>query len=376
MSAFRIDRARVIELREQGHSQRAIADILECAQSRVCDILKEAQTPITHAGAHRDAPEGYIVRGVSSLVDETGAVRLQWVKTAVDPEQQRKMFEAACRAMAEQLEPLPASSPPADVLENLCTLYTITDYHLGMLAWQRETGEAWDLKIAENMLVDLMSRMVASAPPSKVGILNQLGDFLHFDSMLPVTPTNNHILDADTRFQKLVEVAIRVLRRVVDMVLAKHEQVVIYMHEGNHDMASSVWLRVMFAELYKNDPRVTVEKSPLPYTAYEWGKTLIGFHHGHMAKNASLPQIFAARFREAWGRCPKVYIHVGHRHHVDEKEHPGCKVIQHSTMAAADAYSARGGWFSERQAVCITYHKQFGEYTRSVFTPDMLEAAA
>jgi hypothetical protein len=36
-------------------------------------------------------------------------------------------------------------------------------------------------------------------------------------------------------------------------------------------------------------------------------------------------------------------------------------VIQHPTIAARDAYAARGGWLSERAAVAITYHARFGQ---------------
>lgn len=47
-------------------------------------------------------------------------------------------------------------------------------------------------------------------------------------------------------------------------------------------------------------------------------------------------------------------------------------VIQHSTLTARDAYAARGGWFSERQATSITYHKQWGQVERHTVTPEML----
>jgi hypothetical protein len=71
-----------------------------------------------------------------------------------------------------------------------------------------------------------------------------------------------------------------------------------------------------------------------------------------------------------WGRTTKRYIHVGHYHSTDEKEHPGVKVQQHPTLAAADAYASRGGWISERQATAINYSKQFGEVSRATFLPE------
>ena len=46
---------------------------------------------------------------------------------------------------------------------------------------------------------------------------------------------------------------------------------------------------------------------------------------------------------------------------------------QHSTLAARDAYAARGGWHSERQATSITYHSRWGQVARHTVTPEMLD---
>jgi hypothetical protein len=241
-----------------------------------------------------------------------------------------------------------------------------------MLAWGAETGADWDLSIAETTLVDAFSHMIATSPKAQTAVVNQLGDFLHFDSFEAVTPTNRHLLDADSRFPKVVAVAVRILRRVVDMALASHDEVKLLICQGNHDLSSSVWLQIMFTALYENEPRVTVDQSILPYYVHQHGKVMLGFHHGHMKKNDGLPLHFAASYPEIWGQTSKRFIHVGHRHHVEEKEHAGIKVIQHSTLAARDAYAARGGWHSDRQMLAITYHSEFGEVARSTVTPEML----
>jgi hypothetical protein len=322
------------------------------------------------ASVTQNVPSGHIVKGLSTLVDESGRTRAQWVKTAIDKDQFRAMIEAACRAAVGSVAPLPTVSSPRFVDSDLCSLYTLTDSHIGALAWGKETGEPWDLEIAERVLSNTLAAAIDAAPQSAVGIVNQLGDFLHFDSMQPVTPTSGHILDADSRYQKVVEVAVRILRRVVDHALKKHQTVHVFMHEGNHDITGSVWLRVLFAALYENNPRVTVESSPLPYVALKHGQTLLGFHHGHLAKRASLPLLFAAKFAKEWGETKKRYIHSGHYHHVDEREYPGVKLIQHPTLAAPDAYAARGGWISERQLTVINYHKNYGEHSRAIFLPE------
>lgn len=314
------------------------------------------------------------VSGTSTLVNAEGNVVLQWVKELRSDNEREAAFRAAVDEMARALPRVPAIPAPAKCYDSLCTVYTLTDAHVGMKSWAQETGEDWDLGIAEEVLTGCFYHLVGSAPKSKVAIVNQLGDFLHADGLVPATPTSGHILDMDSRFQKVVEAAVRILRKIVAAALKKHDQVRLYLHEGNHDPASSVWLRTLFSAIYEDEPRVHVETSPSPYIAYRHGKVMLGFHHGHLAKKTSLPLLFAAKYPEIWGATPRGrYVHVGHLHHVDEKEHPGVTVIQHPTLAAPDAYSARGGWLSRRQATAITYHSEFGEYARNVIVPEMLE---
>lgn len=317
---------------------------------------------------------GMIVTGRSTLTDlRTGEAVLEWEKTSLDRERAAEAQAQAFEAMAARLPRLPAVHRPKRVDAQLATVYTLTDCHVGALAWHREGGADWDLGIAEDTLVGCFRHMIDSSPPSELGIVNQLGDFLHWDGLEAVTPTSKHLLDADGRFEKVVQVAIRVLRRVIGLALEKHATVRVILAEGNHDLASSVWLRQMFAALYENEPRLTVDDSPLPYYAMEWGETMLAFHHGHLKKNDQLPIMFAAQFPQEWGRTTKRYCHTGHRHHVEEKEHSGMIVFQHPTLAARDAYAARGGWHAMRSATAVTYHRQFGEVGRTTARPEMLQ---
>lgn len=367
-----------LEAVEKHGSQRAAARALKVDCKTLRSALARLRSRAASKGYSPDhdmrhtVPDGFRVKGVSTYYDEEGKPRGQWVKSSADEDRRQELIRAAYEAMAEELprvEPVPKLGA---IEPNLATVYTLTDSHVGMLAWARETGADWDLSIAERVLTGCFRRMVESSPSARVGFVNQLGDFLHSDGLLPVTPTSGHVLDQDGRYTKLVETAVRILRRVVDMALEKHQEVVVLMAEGNHDMASSVWLRVMFKAIYEKEPRVQVIDSPLPYYVYRHGKTMLAFHHGHLKKNDQLPILFAAQFPEDWGLTTKRYAHTGHRHHTEEKEHSGITVIQHPTLASRDAYAARGGWIAERQVRAITYHSEFGEVGRVVVTPEML----
>lgn len=371
---------RYLEAIEQAGSFSGAARILGVNRDsprKIVERLKGIAAARGHSPAHdmtRIVPEGFTVKGVSTYYDKDGEVRGQWVKSSADAEARQEALRAAAEAMAEELPRLDPMEPPTDSLDALCNLYTITDYHLGMLAWRKEGGADWDVKIAERLLIRAFEQMVAGAPKARVCIINQLGDFLHWDGMLPVTPTSHHVLDADGRFSNMVAAAIRVLRRLIDIALMRHQEVHLVLAEGNHDIASSVWLRQMFAALYENEPRLSVNNSELPYYVFRHGKTMLAFHHGHMRKNDQLPLLFAAQFAQMWGETTKRYCHTGHRHHVEEKEHSGMTVIQHPTLAARDAYAARGGWISERQASAITYHLEYGQVARNTICPEMLAA--
>lgn len=315
---------------------------------------------------------GFVMGKVTVQRGPSGQIERTWERQHPEAEDLKAALADAVEAMKAEIKPATPIPYQAHTRENLLSLYSFFDYHVGMLAWHKEGGADWDLSIAEQTGTQAMQMLVEGAPNSDTAIVNIGGDFLHFDGLLPVTPTHGHILDADSRFGKVVDVAIKLVRQLVVLALQKHRHVILLIMEGNHDLASSLWLRKLFAALYEEEPRVTVHESELPYYAVEWGVNLLGFHHGHLRKNDSLPALFAARFREQWGRCPKVYIHTGHRHHLEQKDHNGARVIQHPTLAALDAHAARGGYFTDREITAHHYNRVTGWAGSNNVTPEML----
>jgi len=318
-------------------------------------------------------PDGFKVKGTSTLYDKNGDVKIQWVKTNEDRERQLEIIQQVIASMSEEMPRFPALPAPTETRADLLNLYTMTDCHMGMLAWGEETlGSDWDLDIAERTLTGCFAGMIDAAPAADECIVAQLGDFLHYDGLEAMTPTSGHILDADSRFAKLVSVAVRCLRRLVDMALAKHNTVYVLMAEGNHDIASSVWLRTIFAALYEDEPRVHMIHSENPYYAHQFGKNMLFWHHGHKKTPDGLPNLIAAMYRKMWGDTDRCYAHTGDKHHRYLKEHPGVVVEQHGTLAPPDAYATRGGWMSSQEAVAITYHREWGEACRNIITPAMV----
>jgi hypothetical protein len=321
----------------------------------------------------RPVPEGYVAKGVSTYYNAEGKAAGQWVKASLSHEALVEAMKEAVEGFKGEIDPASPIVAPAASDEHLCNLYTFTDYHLGMLAWHKEGGSDWNVSIAEKTIVAALAQMINQSPKAHTAVLNIQGDFLHTDGKTPVTPASKHVLDADSRFPKIRKSAIRVIRSLVAMSLQRHQEVHLIIAEGNHDEESAGWLSDLFSVHYEEEPRISVSDAVLPFYVFEWGATMLGVHHGHKVKNESLPLLFAAQFPQEWGRTTRREIHCGHRHHRDEKEYNGVTVVQHPTLAARDAYAARGGWIADRAAWAITYHKRFGAVGRVMITTEMLE---
>jgi hypothetical protein len=316
-------------------------------------------------------PDGHKIKGVSTFYDEDGKPVRQWVKSQTDEQRQFEILVERLENAIQGMKKFKPTKPPATVDDDLATLLTITDFHLGMYAWEAETGDDWDMQISRDVFLNSVHDMIQASPKSGTGILCQLGDFLHWDGMLAVTPQSGHILDADTRYGKLVEMAMSVMTEAVNMMLKRYGKVVVLSAEGNHDISGSIWLRKHIKHVFADEPRVEVIDNEFPYYAHLHGQTMLGFHHGHKMKLANLHKLFASepRFREMWGQANATYIHTGHYHHERVIEDGGAIAEQHPTLAARDAYAARGGWVSQRGAKVITYHKVDGEVARVTVRP-------
>lgn len=367
-----------LEALEKHGSQRAAAKSLGVVRNALQDSLnslKNRAAKMGYSPEHdmvRTVPDGFVVKGVSTYYNAEGQPSGQWVKSSIHEERQREIMEAAFSAMAEQLPKIKPTKGPVAANSKLLNFYCITDFHLGMLSWNEETGADWDLNIAEQTLIKWFEQAIAQSPNAESAVFAQMSDFLHADGIEPLTPASKHVLDVDTRFPKLARTAIRVIRQVISMLLSKHKYLHIIMADANHDPVSQIWLREWIATIYENEPRVTVDRSPSPYNAFEFGNVALFVHHGHKRKVTNVSEVFAAQFREMFGRTKYAYAHTGHLHSIDVKENNLMVVEQHRTLAAPDAYAARGGWLSGRDAKVITYHSDFGEVSRITINSQML----
>ncbi len=372
----------IVKLFESGMNKTEVGRELDITRETVKGTIKIIQDRAAKQGYSPDhdmvhqVPDGYAVKGISTYYNDDGKPTGQWVKSYADKQRQAEILLEAIERAQEGIPRFIPSPQPVETDADLLTLLTITDFHLGMYAWEAETGESWDVNIAKQTFLDSIHEMIKASPKAEVGMLCQLGDFLHWDGMLAITPTSSHVLDADTRYGKLVELAMTVMCEAVAMMLEKFCKVVVVSAEGNHDISGSIWLRKHIKHVFGDEPRVEVIDNEFPYYAYMWGQTMLCFHHGHKVKLANLHKLFASepRFRAMWGQVSPqsgCYMHTGHYQHERVIEDGGAIAEQHPTLSARDAYAARGGWVSMRGAKVITYDKTKGEVHRTTVRPNV-----
>lgn len=322
-------------------------------------------------------PDPAFIARTSTLFDATGKVRAQWVIEKPEEQERHTLLMAWADEMAKDLPARP-EVPLGRGMHNadLCLLYPIGDHHTGMLAWKHETGESFDIDIAEAILTRAVQQLVMSAPAASEAVVPFLGDFFHYDSFDSVTPTHRNLLDSDGRAPKMISVGMRLMETVIELAAEKHEKVRVIVELGNHDAYTSMIAARWLDRIYRDNPRVTVDINPSHFHYYEFGQSLFGTHHGHgrVAKPAQLAGIMAHDQREAWGRTKYHYWMTGHVHHQSVYEYPGCLVESFRILPPADAYAHNEGYRSGRDMKAIVYHRKHGEVGRQTINPSMLEA--
>lgn len=328
-------------------------------------------------GGERDnfdyVPDPRKIKSTATYTNGEGRVLGQWTREVADAQDREELWKAWIDGLKDEIKPIakiPASRKPKQ--EDLCFVLPIGDHHLGMLAWAAETGEDYDIEISDNLLRQAVDYLVDASPACETALIASLGDFNHYDSFESVTPTARNQLDADGRFPKMIRASSRLLRYSIESALRKHQNVHVIVEIGNHDLASSIWMMELLQQVYEKNDRVKIDTGPGHFHYFQFGKCLVGTHHGHGTKLEKLANIMAADVPEMWGQSTYRHWFTGHIHHEKIKDHDGVRVETCAVLAPADAYARNKGYRSRRQIQSILLHKDIGEIGRQTFTPGMM----
>lgn len=259
---------------------------------------------------------------------------------------------------------LPARRPPAE--PHLCVV-DLFDAHFGKLAWAPETGENYDLKIAEQLyrhaVLDLLDE--SSGYEIDQFLLPFGNDFLHIDGAKNET-TAGTPQDVDGRFAKIYEAGERAVIWAIEQ-LAAVAPVTVILVPGNHDRNVSYCLARTIAAWFRLTDRVTVDSSPIPRKRFVYGKTLLGFTHGNEERHGSLPVIMATEWPADWAATECREFHLGHFHRSRKMQttpvdtHDGVVIRTLMSLSGSDAWHHRKGYVgSLKAAEALIYRKSSG----------------
>lgn len=308
---------------------------------------------------------GEVLKGSSTLYDEEGNIKLQWVKTDVEKTNQLDALKELVEELAEHLpvfdkKPYEKSYASSDLM----AVYPLGDPHIGMKAYKDEAGDDWDLIKAQEAFCGVFDRLVKTAPNCQKAVIVNLGDYFHRDNVAGVTERHKHVLDTDGNYMMMVDTGLKIMIQMIDSALEHHESVQVINMLGNHDDTGAMFLQAALKHMYQNEPRVDVGCTSSVFQYFQHGKCFFGVHHGHTCKSDKLPLVMATDRPKEWGYSDHRYWLTGHIHHDTRKEYSGCTVESFRTIAAKDAYAYAGGYRSGQDSKALVIHKDYGEVER------------
>lgn len=371
-----------------GKSSRKIAELLgrpagySSAVRKIIQMVKQAAEDRGFAPEqHRTivVPPSQVVTGYSDLVrypedDPLGRI-VGWIKTNRKLAQQVNDARGLIEAMALDLPRMQPAVYKGNVKSaRHFTVIPVGDPHIGLRTWAKEVGEDWDVPIARRVYERVFRRLFERAPDTQVAVLVNTGDFFHADNIAGETARSGHKLDLDGRPGYWLEAGFQILRMMIDLALAKYQEVILVNVPGNHDDILGMALGIFANELYANEPRFSCLKGNNPFQYVERGKVALGFAHGHTCRLASLPGKMASDMPEMWGRTKYRHWFTGHVHHnqwLQFKEHPGCTVESVGIIPPKDAY-AHGGAYGCGRGLQLVIFDELAGYQTDRFSETVL----
>lgn len=348
---------------EKTGSYRGAARLLGLQESTVRQRIKARKLDASTRDAMQAtnaqiAPVGYWVKTKS----EDGTSYSAYYRPQEDPvDFAREIAEAL-----EGMQPADPIEPPAQVMDDLCTVYPLMDVHLGMRAWAKETGSVdYDTGLASADMRRAFAKVCALTPASHTAVLIVGGDFYHMDDNRSETPAHRHKLDTDSRYYRTVSTGVELVAQIVENLAKRHKAVIVRVLRGNHDEHSHVALSIGLSQRYRLSDHVTVEEATRDIFMMQWGRCMIASHHGDKAPPERLT-LYLSDVCPYWSSTRHRYCFTGHVHKDQARDVGPLRWESLRAFAPPDAYAAGMGYAGRRALQSITFDKISGLVLRAM----------
>ena len=335
-------------------------------EQRIANYRRKGLLPLDSGNS---VSHGEVLRGSSTLFDEDGKIKLQWVKSDIPRTEFLESYRLLISELAASIPALPLiPTPSLPMNTDLATLYVSNDIHFGALMWDKESGDDWNTELAKTTVYEAYDYLFSTSPNSKIGIVCDLGDLLEADNDKNMTPKSGNVLAVDSRYPKVLQIAYEALIYAINRALEKHEVVYFYNIYGNHDLNSGHAIREIIRMAFKDNPRVIVNDSPSPIKYHQHGSVLLQFAHGDGLKMKDAGEVMATDCQEIFSSTKHRFAHFGHTHKDAVLDGRLCRSESHRNLAPLNHWAYHKGYRRQPGSMkSITYHVDNGEISRSLF---------
>lgn len=320
------------------------------------------------------SPNPQVLKGRSALVridPNTGqeVVIQYWNKTDSKTGEQIEKLTKFADKLAEGVKPAKPVPAPKTIKHDpqLMSGIFIGDAHVGLYAYAPETRHSnFDTDTAVAGLRAAIDNLVDRSPPSEIGLLVDVGDFMHADTSHNKTFAGTEV-DVDTRYERILDAAAGVMAYAIHRMLGKFKRVIVVIAKGNHNPNAAVAVQKIVSAHYRNESRVDVLRTASFFHYIEWGKWLIGVNHGDKIKPQKLVNVMARDMAEAWGRTNSRMWALGHFHHQNVLELDGCIVQKFAALPPPDGWHSSMGYSSGQAMQMIVFKKGGGRESTLIY---------
>lgn len=239
------------------------------------------------------------------------------------------------------------------------------DIHIGKLATAYETGDAYNVEIAMQRVLDGVRGIIQKAQGFNIDqILFIAGnDILHTDSAKRTT-TSGTPQDTDGMFYENFLCAKKLYVEVIELLLQVADIHFVF-NPSNHDYQSGFFLADVIQSWFRLCPNIRFDCSIAHRKYFQYGENLIGTTHGDGAKPQDLPMLMAVEAKDMWADTNHKYVYSHHLHHKVSKDYIGVTVESLRSPSGTDSWHHRNGYQHATKAVeGFIHHKTFGQVAR------------
>lgn len=246
---------------------------------------------------------------------------------------------------------------------------SIPDMHFGKMALVEETGNNYNLEIAEQLftaaITSLVEAALADGTNPELLVLPIGNDMFHVDNAY-LTTFNRTPVDALHSVKQLFRRVKNLLRRTI-INLNTISPVEIIQVPGNHDKTISYFLSEALEDMFWNSSSINVRTTAMNRQYFAWRTVLLGYAHGDKPKRDRLPYLMAHEAPQLYAESKFREWHLGHTHtEQEEKYFPistnegmVCRTLP--SLSAADAWHHDHGFnTAPRTAQALLWDEQIG----------------